>query len=109
MKGGEYGAPPEFDKIIHERARLRILVYLASSQEAEVGFTDIKKDLGMTAGNLSVQLGTLEEAGYILLRKAFVGKKPYTGASLTPIGEMALERYLNEVESMLALLRDGKK
>ena len=109
MKDEVRSAPPEFDKVIHERARLRILVYLASSREAEVGFTDMKRDLAMTAGNLSVQLGTLEEAGYILLRKAFVGKKPYTGASLTPIGKMALERYLNDMESTLALLRDGRK
>ena len=109
MQGDESRIPPDFDKVIHERARLRILVYLASSQEAELGFTDMKRDLAMTAGNLSVQLGTLEEAGYIQLRKTYVGKKPYTGASLTLAGESALECYLNEMESMVALLRDGKK
>jgi DNA-binding PadR family transcriptional regulator len=63
----------------------------------------------MTSGNLSVQLGTLEEAGYVSIRKAFVGKKPFTGASLTPVGKMALERYLDELESMLSMLRSGKK
>jgi len=109
MNGEENSATPEFDRIIHERARLRILVYLASSQETEAGFTDIKKDLAMTAGNLSVQLGTLEEAGHIRLRKSFVGKKPYTGVSLTPQGAHALDNYLNEMESMLAMLRAGKK
>jgi DNA-binding MarR family transcriptional regulator len=109
MKGEEAGPRMEFDRIVHERARLRILVYLASSQEPEAGFTDMKRELDMTSGNLSVQLGTLEEAGYVEIRKAFVGKKPYTGASLTPAGEMALERYLDEMESMLALLRSGKK
>lgn len=109
MKGGEYGTPPEFDKIIHERARLRILVYLASSQEAETGFTDIKKDLGMTAGNLSVQLGTLEEAGYIQLRKTYIGKKPYTGIRLTLTGANALDRYLNDMESVLSSLRKSRK
>jgi len=109
MLDEESGAPPNFDKIIHERARLRILVYLASSQDVEAGFTDMKRDLAMTAGNLSVQLGTLEEAGYIQLRKTFVGKKPYTGATLTLTGESALEHYLNEMESMLAQLRAGRK
>ena len=98
-------APPDLDKVIHERARLRILVYLASSRDAEVGFTDLKRDLEMTAGNLSVQLGTLEEAGYIQLRKTYVGKRPYTGARLTPQGERALENYLDEMESVLSLLR----
>ena len=109
MKDEERSAPPEFDKVIHERARLRILVYLASSQEAEVGFTDVRTDLGMTAGNLSVQLGTLEEAGYIQLRKTYVGKKPYTGICLTPPGANALDRYLNEMESMLSSLRKSRK
>lgn len=109
MWNEESAAPPNFDKVIHERARLRILVHLASSQDPEVGFTDMKRDLAMTAGNLSVQLGTLEEAGYVQLRKTYVGKKPFTGISLTPTGESALEHYLNEMESMLALLRTGRK
>ena len=109
MKSKEAVKRPEFDRIVHERARLRILVYLASSREPEAGFTDMKRELAMTSGNLSVQLGTLEEAGYVTIRKAFVGKKPFTGASLTPAGEMALEHYLDELESMLSLLRNGKK
>jgi len=109
MRDEESGVPPDFDKVIHERARLRILIYLASSHDAELGFTDIKRDLAMTAGNLSIQLGTLEEAGYIQLRKTYMGKKPYTGASLTLAGKSALERYLNEMESMLTLLRAGRK
>lgn len=103
------GAIQDFDKVVHERARLKILVYLASSQESEVGFTEMRKDLGMTAGNLSVQLGTLEDAGYISIRKAFVGKKPYTGLSLAPEGALALERYLDNLQSMLSLLRNGRK
>jgi len=108
MKEATGGAPPGLDKVIHEQARLRILVYLASSREREVGFTDLKRDLGMTAGNLSVQLGTLDSAGYISVRKAFVGRKPFTGASLTPLGERALANYLDEMESMLALLRKSR-
>jgi len=106
---GQDGAALDFDKVVHERARLKILVYLASSQESEVGFTEIKKDLGMTAGNLSVQLGTLEEAGYVSIRKTFVGKKPFTGLSLAPEGALALERYLDNMQSMLSLLRNGRK
>jgi DNA-binding HxlR family transcriptional regulator len=109
MSDEERGANLDFDKVIHERARLKILVYLASSQEKEVGFTDMKKALSMTAGNLSVQLGTLEEAGYIFIKKIFVGKKPYTGLSLAPAGSLALERYLDEVQSMLSLLRNSRE
>jgi len=106
---GQGGALPDFDKVVHERARLKILVYLASSQESEVGFTEMRKDLDMTAGNLSVQLRTLENAGYISIRKSFVGKKPFTGLSLAPEGAQALERYLDTMQSMLSLLRNGRK
>ncbi|MCX7028151.1 MAG: transcriptional regulator [Spirochaetes bacterium] len=103
--GGNERQIPDLDKVIHERARLRILVFLASSAESETGFTDLKSGLGMTAGNLSAQLSTLEEAGYIALRKTFIGKKPFTGVSLTLSGDKALEQYLDEMESMLAAAR----
>ncbi len=96
---------PDPDKVIHERARLRILVYLSSSREAESGFTDIRNDLAMTAGNLSAQLSTLEAAGYVGITKSFQGKKPFTGVRLTPAGKSALERYLDEMEALLASLK----
>jgi len=96
---------PDPEKIIHERARLRILVYLASSSEAEVGFPSLKQDLDMSAGNLSIQLRTLEEAGYIGIHKSFKGRKPFTGIRLNPQGEAALNRYLDEMESMLNAVR----
>ena len=69
----------DLDKVIHERARLMILTYLASSDKAETGFTEIREELGMSAGNLSVQLRTLEEAGYVKIDKRFIENKPYTG------------------------------
>jgi DNA-binding HxlR family transcriptional regulator len=109
MKDQETETRPALDRIIHERARLKILVFLASSQDPETGFTDIKQALDMSSGNLSVQLGTLEEAGYVEIRKAFKGRKPYTGISLTPAGKSALGLYLDELESMLSLLRKGKQ
>lgn len=102
------GAPPNPDKVIHERARLRILVYLASSEEPETGFTLMQSELGMTAGNLSVQLATLESSGYVRVSKSFVGRKPYTGISLTPEGKNALENYLGEMQAMLASLSRPK-
>jgi DNA-binding MarR family transcriptional regulator len=97
--------PPDPEKIIHERARLRILVYLASNPEAEVGFPTLKYDLDMSAGNLSIQLKTLEKAGYIGISKSFKERKPYTGIRLNPLGEAELNRYLDEIESMLNAVR----
>ncbi len=97
--------PPDPEKIIHERARLRILVYLASSPETEVGFPVLKQDLDMSAGNLSIQLKTLDEAVY-QVTKSFKGRKPYTGIRLSAQGEGALNRYLDEMESMLNAVRE---
>jgi DNA-binding MarR family transcriptional regulator len=101
-------APPNPDKVVHERARLRILVYLASSEEPETGFTLLQSELEMTAGNLSVQLATLESSGYVKVKKSFVGRKPYTGISLTPEGKNALENYLGEMQTMIAALSRTK-
>ncbi|MDX9826169.1 MAG: transcriptional regulator [Spirochaetia bacterium] len=96
---------PDPEKIIHERARLRILVYLASSPETEIGFPALRQDLAMSSGNLSIQLRTLEEAGYIAVHKSFKARKPYTGVRISPEGEAALSRYLDEIESMLSSVR----
>ncbi|MDA8424872.1 MAG: transcriptional regulator [Treponema sp.] len=98
----------DLDKIIHERARLMILTYLASSDKAETGFTEIRDALGMSAGNLSVQLRTLEEAGYVQIEKRFVEHKPYTGIGLTVSGQKALADYLGELEVIVASLRSAE-
>lgn len=102
------GAPPNPDKVVHERSRLRILVYLASSEELGIGFTLLQSELEMTAGNLSVQLATLESSGYVTINKSFIGRKPYTGVLLTPAGKSALENYMGEMEAMIASLSKSK-
>ena len=50
---------PQFDRLVHEPSRLAILAYLASREASTVGFTELKSELGMTAGNLSVHLKNL--------------------------------------------------
>jgi DNA-binding HxlR family transcriptional regulator len=93
------------DRVIHERARLVILTHLASSSEAETGFTELRDGLGFTAGNLSAQLRTLEEAGLIAIEKRFRDNKPFTGVRLTVKGEQALAAYLAELEVIVGRLR----
>jgi DNA-binding MarR family transcriptional regulator len=95
----------DLDKVIHERARLMLLTYLASSDKAEIGFTELRDELGMTGGNLSVQLRTLEEADYVKIEKRFVENKPYTGVALTARGQKALSDYMGELEVIVASLR----
>jgi DNA-binding HxlR family transcriptional regulator len=103
-------AEPDFgslaaDKIIHERARLLILSYLASSDAKAVAFGEIRDKLEFTAGNLSVQLRTLEEAGYIAITKEFRNNKPLTRASLTAKGGSALKQYMEEMDGLIKRLR----
>jgi len=98
---------PQLDKVIHERTRLSILAYLASSEQVQIDFTKLKGDLGLSAGNLSVQLRNLEEAGYVTIAKRFIGNKPNTRISLTAGGSKALGGYLEEMETLIRRLKGG--
>ena len=93
------------DKIVHERVRLLILTYLASSEIRAVSFSDLKDALDLTAGNLSIQLKTLGEAGYITVTKEFKDNKPLTKASITAKGSDALKRYVDEMDNLIKRLR----
>lgn len=106
---GSAGTPqsPRLDKVIHERARLVILTYLASGKSGRAEFTELKEVLDFTAGNLSVQLRNLEEAGYVAIEKSFRDNKPLTEAVLTPEGDRALREYLDEMEQLIGSLKKG--
>lgn len=93
------------DKVIHERVRLFIVTLLASSDKKSCSFGEIQKKLDMTSGNLSVQLKTLGEAGYVTITKQFKDNKPLTTVSLTPEGRVALTTYVDEMEAVLLSLK----
>ncbi len=96
------------DKTIHERARLMILTYLASSNENKVSFNELKEKLEFTSGNLSVQLRNLENAGYIKISKKISNRKPMTLVSLTPEGLHALNEYITQIEKIINKVKDKK-
>lgn len=102
---------PDFsvDRVIHEQARLAILTYLASSDSKEVNFTELKDNLEMTAGNLSVQLRNLETAGYVLINKDIAGRRPVTSVSLTIDGMDALKTYIAKMEDILKTLKSAEE
>ena len=74
------GAPPELDRLIHERIRLGMVSALAVNES--LSFNELKKLLKTTDGNLSVHARKLEEAEYVICEKYFVGRlrKPSTGS-----------------------------
>jgi DNA-binding HxlR family transcriptional regulator len=82
----------KLDRVIHERGRLAIMSLLAASES--LSFKELKLTLGMTDGNLSVHMRTLEESGYVSIQKSFVNRKPLTEYSLTPEGRQAFDEYI---------------
>jgi DNA-binding MarR family transcriptional regulator len=96
---------PQLDRVIHERSRLMIITFLASAEAGRASFTELRDQLGFTAGNLSIQLKKLEDAGFVRIEKSFVDNKPYTEIQLTPQGEAALQAYLEEMEQLILKLK----
>ena len=80
-----------FDKLIHEPARLLIMAHLFVVESAD--FLLLMRQTGMTFGNLSSHMSRLETAGYIDVEKEFVGKKPNTRLHLTEDGRAAFQEY----------------
>jgi DNA-binding MarR family transcriptional regulator len=83
----------ELDPLLHSQLRLGVMSILISVDSAE--FTYLKEMTNSTAGNLSVQLDKLSEAGYITIEKSFKGKKPLTTCKITQHGIKAFEDYVN--------------
>lgn len=72
---------------------------LISLESAE--FTFLKEKTNSTAGNLSVQLDKLSEAGYITVQKTFRGKKPLTTCTITTKGISAFEQYVKAIKQYI--------
>jgi len=89
----------DLDPILHTPLRLAIVSLLISVREAE--FTYIREKTNATAGNLSVQMNKLKDAGYIDIRKQFKDNYPQTICSITPEGIRAFELYVNNLQSYL--------
>ncbi len=109
MKGAAVKKSPakkaeELDRLIHERLRLGIVSALAVNDT--LTFSDLKKLMDTTDGNLSVHARKLEEAEYIACTKSFEGRMPKTQYRLTAIGRRALERYLDHMEALIRATRD---
>ncbi|MDB5475475.1 MAG: transcriptional regulator, ArsR family [Phenylobacterium sp.] len=89
----------KIDDVIHGRLRLGVMAYLANAEVAD--FNELKSALEVTQGNLSVQLRTLETAGYVAIEKGFLGRKPRTQARITPAGRKAFAAYLEALGKLI--------
>ncbi len=87
---------PELDPLLHNRLRLAVISLLAGVVEAE--FTWLQEQAGATAGNLSIQIGKLKDAGYIEITKRFRGNYPQTSCYITELGRQKFEEYVKALQ-----------
>lgn len=86
------------DPLIHEAARLRLMVLLNECTAADFHF--LLRVTGLTRGNLSVHMSKLVTAGYVEERKEFVKRLPHTEYHLTSRGRSAFKHYLSAWEKL---------
>ncbi len=91
----------ELDPILHSQLRLAVMSLLISVKEAE--FTFLKEKTNATAGNLSVQISKLKDAGYIDITKQFHKNYPQTICKITPEGVAAFENYVRALQTYMNL------
>lgn len=89
----------DLNPILHSQLRLALVSILISVKEAE--FTYLREQTNATAGNLSVQINKLKEAGYIDVSKQFKDNYPQTICKITPVGIRAFEEYVRDLQSYL--------
>jgi DNA-binding transcriptional ArsR family regulator len=90
------------DELIHQSLRLRIMATLHAERGGEgMEFSRLKALVGATDGNLGSHLSTLEGAGYVVLEKDFVVKKPRTRASITRDGERAFRAHTDYLRGII--------
>ena len=89
----------ELDPILHSQLRLAVMSLLISVKQAD--FIFIKDKTNATAGNLSVQVQKLKEAGYINVLKEFKDNYPHTTCKITKKGISAFEDYVNVLQQYL--------
>lgn len=91
---------PALDMVLHPPARLQIAAVLAKVSEAE--FSKLREVTGVADSVLSKHLSALVEAGYVTLRKAALGGRQRTWASLTGAGSRAFSAHLAALQALAA-------
>ncbi|GAB3446045.1 transcriptional regulator [Streptomonospora sediminis] len=90
----------QLDDTIHAPVRFSIAAALAAADQADFKF--VRDTVEVSDSALSKQISTLENAGYVQVRKVFVGRRPRTYLSLTPAGREAFERHVQALRDIAA-------
>ena len=91
----------ELDPLIHSKLRLTIMSHLVKQQSSD--FKELKEITKANSGNVSIQLGKLEEAAYIKIEKSFKNNYQHTSVELTPKGLEAFEKYVEALKAYIDL------
>lgn len=86
------------DELIHAPVRLSIVAALAQVDEAE--FAHVRDTVEVSDSVLSKQATQLEAAGYVKIRKGYIGKRPRTWLSLTNAGRTAYTGHLDALRAI---------
>jgi DNA-binding MarR family transcriptional regulator len=89
----------DLDPLLHSQLRLAIVSMLLTSEKVE--FTHIQEETKAAAGNISLQIKKLQEAGYINVEKTFKNNYPKTMLSITEKGVKAFESYVNDLKKYI--------
>ena len=99
---GDSAPLPELDPVIHAQARLRVVAALSQLGGGDrIAFPRLQEILRMTAGNLSVHLRKLEDAGYVEVTKTHRGRTPATLVHLTVRGRFAFDEYVRSLRTLI--------
>jgi DNA-binding MarR family transcriptional regulator len=90
---------PRLDELIHAPTRLSIVAILASTQWAEFRF--VRDEVGVSDSVLSKQVSQLEAAGYVKVKKGYVGKRPRTWLQITRAGQKAFDGHLAALQQIV--------
>lgn len=90
----------DIDRVVHEPARLMILLFLYALESSD--FLFLMNATELTWGNLSSHLTKLEEAGYVQIEKTYDGRKPRTLVRMTPDGRKAIKKYRETIDLALS-------
>lgn len=100
----------DFNELIHQPVRLRIMAALhALPPGASLDFGRLRDMLGITDGNLASHLRKLEEAGYVMVQKTFVGRRPRTYIAITEVGRRAFEAHVEALRALLSWEANGEE
>ncbi|MFF3067087.1 winged helix-turn-helix domain-containing protein [Kitasatospora sp. NPDC057936] len=92
--------PPSLDPLLQHPTRLAALAFLSACREAEFGA--VRDHCEVSDSALSKAATALEEAGYVAVKKGYVGKRPRTWLTATRAGHAALAHHLAELRRLVA-------